>query len=43
MVVDALKSVCLVIELRQAVSRAVNDPEDLREGNHKVEDLRQEE
>lgn len=43
MVVDAFKAVGLVIELREAMAGAVDDAKDLREGDHEVEDLRQEE
>jgi hypothetical protein len=39
-VVDALEPVSLIVELRQSVSRTVNYPEDLRQGDHEVEDLR---
>ena len=43
MVLHALQSVGLVIKLGQAMSRAVDNAEDLRERYHEVEDLREEE
>jgi len=43
MILHALKSVGFVIEFWEAMSRAVDNTEDLRKREHKVENLRQEE
>jgi hypothetical protein len=39
MVVDALKSVCLVVKFGKAVAGAVDDAEDLGKGEDEVKDL----
>jgi hypothetical protein len=39
MIMNSLQFVCFIIELRQSVSRAVNNTEYLRNRQHKVEDL----
>ena len=42
MIVNAFESVGLMVELWESMSGAVNDPKDLRQRDHKVEDLRDE-
>ena len=43
MILNAFESVCFIIELWKSMSRAVNDPEYLRQWDQEVEDLGQEE